>query len=214
MEKTIWKATIQEMLPGSDYTGLVLFVRHGESESNVKNVLTDDLSGYPLTDIGIRQAENIGKEIATVSPSAIYTSPVQRAVETASIISDFCGLIPVHDPRLRELGMGSLNNQSTLKFSHSSPGSSGVERWVSIASRMKEFLETSEGIVIAVSHAYPIKVIISELLGVFEEASRGIEIGHCSVSCISTDPDQVISIGSRTVPSPDHFSSYGGTAHK
>ena len=62
----------------------VLFVRHGESDTNAGDVFHHDPS---LTEKGRRQSIEVGKRLANQHVEAIYTSPLTRAVETANVIA-------------------------------------------------------------------------------------------------------------------------------
>ncbi len=80
-------------------------VRHGESTWNA----TGRVQGWadpPLSELGMWQAERIAQRLANVEFTAIYTSTLQRAFQTAQIIAAKVGVAVVPDPRLREHGMG------------------------------------------------------------------------------------------------------------
>lgn len=65
----------------------IYVIRHGQTLFNyLKRV--QGWSDSPLTDLGILQAEAVGKHLSSVSFDAIYTSDLKRAVDTAKIISD------------------------------------------------------------------------------------------------------------------------------
>jgi broad specificity phosphatase PhoE len=80
-------------------------VRHGESTWNAIGRV-QGWADPPLSDLGIYQAERVAKRLAEVGLSAIYSSTLQRAFQTAQIISDKVGVPIMPDPRLREHGMG------------------------------------------------------------------------------------------------------------
>ena len=64
----------------------LLLIRHGLSSFNRENRIQgrNDLS--TLTKEGQMQAERLGKSLESLSIQAIYTSPLQRAAETAKAI--------------------------------------------------------------------------------------------------------------------------------
>ena len=80
-------------------------VRHGESTWNAIGRV-QGWADPPLSELGIWQAERVAQRLAKVELTAIYTSTLQRAFQTAQIIADRIGVTPVPDPRLREHGMG------------------------------------------------------------------------------------------------------------
>jgi broad specificity phosphatase PhoE len=71
----------------------VFLVRHGEVE-NPDRVVYADLPGFGLSDRGRLEAAAAASFLAPLGITAIYASPLDRAQETASIISDACG-VPV-----------------------------------------------------------------------------------------------------------------------
>lgn len=74
----------------------VYFVRHGQSEGNVKHVFQS--AGDPLTNEGREQAHTVAARIRlSVKADVIITSPMIRALETARIIEEL-----VHWPLVEE----------------------------------------------------------------------------------------------------------------
>jgi broad specificity phosphatase PhoE len=72
---------------GAPRTRLFL-VRHCEV-FNPRGVLYGHLPGYRLSERGIRQAHSLGRRLAAERVRQIYTSPLQRARETAAIIASY-----------------------------------------------------------------------------------------------------------------------------
>lgn len=62
----------------------VLMVRHGESDSNASKTFTHDPN---LTERGHLQSIRVGKRLAKLKVEAIYSSPLRRAIDTASVIA-------------------------------------------------------------------------------------------------------------------------------
>ena len=87
-------------------------VRHGESEANVAGLLQGQTHGA-LTAAGREAAARLGRTLASLSvsdrPTAILTSDLRRAVETAEIIADALGATPHLIPAAREWNVGVLD---------------------------------------------------------------------------------------------------------
>ena len=87
-------------------------VRHGESEANVAGVLQGQSHGA-LTAAGRDAAVRLGRALASLSvaerPTAILTSDLRRAVETAEIIAEALGATPHLLPAAREWNVGVLD---------------------------------------------------------------------------------------------------------
>jgi len=87
------------------------FARHGESEANVQQVYSNRLGVHGLTDKGKRQAEQLADHLQDVHFTALYCSPILRAVQTAQIIASRLG-IPCHvKDGLREYDVGILEGR-------------------------------------------------------------------------------------------------------
>ena len=88
-------------------------MRHGESESNKKNITNCDLARnhYPLTAKGRAQVEKTAKMMLKkkIKPDLIFASPFLRTKETAELISERLGVSRENikvDPRLGEINTG------------------------------------------------------------------------------------------------------------
>ncbi len=84
----------------------ILFVRHGESQANVDQVFSNRGWQHPLTDKGRQQAHRLAETLAARTITAIFTSPLQRAVETAQILSERLNLPFEIEPALIEYHVG------------------------------------------------------------------------------------------------------------
>jgi broad specificity phosphatase PhoE len=63
------------------------FVRHGQSEANVQMVISNRDLPHPLTELGRQQSEALARLLAEVPLTAIYSSPIVRAAQTAQIVA-------------------------------------------------------------------------------------------------------------------------------
>ncbi len=84
-------------------------IRHGESQGNLERRV-QGWADYPLTDVGRRQAAHLAERLAQEGPiHELVASPLQRAAETAQIISRALDLPVRFDARLKEYNFGPLN---------------------------------------------------------------------------------------------------------
>ena len=82
----------------------VYLMRHGQVH-NPEGILYGRLPGYFLSDEGISQARAAGAWLADKNITAIYCSPMERALQTASIVAEYLGgLSPVVDESIIEVG--------------------------------------------------------------------------------------------------------------
>lgn len=98
----------------------VLLVRHGQSEWNADGRWQGQ-ADPPLTDLGRHQALHACRSLGTVD--AIVASDLQRASETAAIISAELGVGPVVlDPGLRERHAGEWQGLTRAEIERDWPG--------------------------------------------------------------------------------------------
>jgi broad specificity phosphatase PhoE len=90
-------------MPQNLYMTTTLYlVRHGNVH-NPSGVFYGRMPGFPLSELGRREAHKLGKFLSAKKLSAIYASPLDRTRETAAIIASYHNKIPItHDPRLVE----------------------------------------------------------------------------------------------------------------
>lgn len=102
---------------GSTY---VLFIRHGQSEWNLAGRWQGQ-ADPPLTDAGRSQARAAARSLGQVD--AIWASDLQRATETATIISNELGVGPVVlDDGLRERDVGEWQGLTRSEIDEQFPG--------------------------------------------------------------------------------------------
>ena len=72
----------------------IYFVRHGESESNLADVVSGGGNDVPLTENGRAQAKKAGQDLKDKGIELIVCSPLIRTVETARIVAKEMGYNP------------------------------------------------------------------------------------------------------------------------
>ncbi len=89
-----------------------IFVRHGKTHFNEIN-LTQGWCDSPLSQLGVKQVENMSLQLKDYCINKAYTSPLGRAVETSEIILQSHNIAPVYDKRLKEVNFGILEGMNT-----------------------------------------------------------------------------------------------------
>ena len=180
----------------------ILLVRHGQSTFNVEGRLPSQLPNVPLTDEGRRQAHQAAVALAGLRLSAIVSSPLERAHETAEIIARGWGM-PVRDePRLMDTAMGRWAGRKISEVSKEDPAwakfvekptepPEGIEGFHQVRERVVAVIEslradaTVGDDVVVVAHADVIKLIIANYTGVPLDGARFIVIGNASISALA-----------------------------
>ena len=183
---------------------VVLLVRHGLTPTTgVK--LPGRARGLHLSDEGRRQAEAAAARIAKIAKVvAIYSSPLERARETAQIIATARNMAVRIERGLLELDIGKWTGMA-LKDAGSKPewkavqghpsgfrfpdGESFTEMQTRITGAIARMVARHAGrIVVAVSHADPIKAAVAHALGTPLDLFQRIMIGTASISAIAYRP--------------------------
>ena len=94
----------------------LFLVRHGETQRSAEHVYSGQ-ADVPLTDAGREQAHKAGERLAGVGIDAIWSSPLQRASDTAKAIAEATGAPVRVDDRLIEVDYGQLEglNRDTAR---------------------------------------------------------------------------------------------------
>ena len=89
--------------------------RHGQTNLN-KNKLMQGLTDEPLNEKGRAQAKAARSKIANIKFDAVYASPLDRAIETASIVGDVDRADVIVDPRIIEVDFGKYEMKSYFRL--------------------------------------------------------------------------------------------------
>ena len=163
-------------------TTRLYLVRHGATQLSAEDRFAGDI-GVDLSADGRSQAERLAVRVRDHSISAIYCSPLSRAVETARIIATGCGLEPRVSDGLREIHHGhwegltrqEVETRFAAEYSawEEDPftfapegGESGVSVLARALPALREIVVRHAGLnVLAVSHKATIRLLLSSLLG-------------------------------------------------
>jgi len=202
---------------------MIIFLRHGQAENNTKRILAGRTEGVPLTKIGIEQAEQIGKYLKPIDISAIYSSPIERANNTAKIVAESNSIDYKLDERLTELDMGKFTRMPYdeifakhgnvfLKFYSNDPiiSEHNVETFPHVQKRVMDMLDYTikkhdQENVILVTHMDPIKSVIAKVMDLKPLALFELIIANCSLTIIKHH-DEKLSLSAINAMNADRFS--------
>jgi broad specificity phosphatase PhoE len=88
------------------------FVRHGESQANLKHEIANRGLVYGLTPNGRKQASALARKLRNQGLTRIYSSPILRAVETSILVANQLNLDYEITDALREYDCGFLEGRS------------------------------------------------------------------------------------------------------
>lgn len=86
-------------------TTRVYLIRHASTNFAAEDRFAG-ISNVPLSDTGRWQAQRLAERLAKHPPAAVYCSPMDRTVETATIVAGPHGLKPLPRDGLREINHG------------------------------------------------------------------------------------------------------------
>jgi probable phosphoglycerate mutase len=162
---------------------LLLLIRHGENDFVKTGKLPGQTAGIHLNERGQKQARALGEALKDVPLKAIYSSPLERAMETAAPIAAARKLEILQEPDLKDTDVGSWQGKSlkmlrltkVWSIVQNAPsrfrfpqGESFVEsqaRYVGALERIIRKHNKPKDIVAVVFHADPIKLAVSHFLG-------------------------------------------------
>jgi probable phosphomutase (TIGR03848 family) len=180
---------------------VVLFVRHGQTPTTGK-VLPGRTPGLHLADEGRAQAEAAALRIAELKRvDAVYASPLERAKETAAPIGAARGLKVQTERGLVECDFGEwtggelkalmkLPEWRTVQRYPSGFRFPGGESFTDMQTRIVDAIarlraKHAGGVVVAVSHADPIKAAVAHALGTHLDLFQRIVISTCSITAVA-----------------------------
>jgi len=181
---------------------MIIFLRHGQAENNVKRILAGRTDGVTLTKTGIKQAERIAEYLKPLDISAIYSSPIERAKHTAEIVAENNSFDYQLDDRLTEIDMGkfTLMNYDDmfakygnvfLKFYQNDPviAEHKVETFPDVRKRVLDIVDYvikkhGNQNVVLVTHMDPIKSILSVVMDLKPKTLFELVIANASFTII------------------------------
>lgn len=204
---------IESTLTGMKQT--LLFIRHGQTTWNVEHRLPGQLPGIALTEAGKQQSERLAEALTVLPISAIISSPLERALNTAEFIAQGRDIPIQTDPDLMDIELGHWSGQILDELTKNDPewkafvrdptvAPEGVETFPQLQQRVLASLERwlktdSIGAYPAfVAHADVIKVALAHYTGLEAGRAGTLLIDNASVSLVELEDQhrpKVIAVG-------------------
>jgi broad specificity phosphatase PhoE len=185
-------------------------LRHGEVH-NPDGVVYGSLPGFGLSERGIEQAGAAADHLAALDVSAIFTSPLDRARQTAAAVADRTGLVAAVDERLVEWELGTrwagvswddlavrFPGETDAYLAHPHDLSFAPESLSAVAGRMRRVVEDLAdlpGAVVLVSHQDPIQALRLVMTGAPLSVLQSGKPGHGSVVTLRRDGSRWLEMG-------------------
>jgi probable phosphomutase (TIGR03848 family) len=195
---------------------LLLLIRHGENDYSKKGRLAGRLPGIHLNELGRSQAQELAVALAKAPIQAIYSSPLERARETAQPIAAALDLNIQLDPGLIESDVGEWQGKSVrrlalsrywriIQHAPSRAAHPGGESFIQTQTRVVAALESvcarhkPRGLVACVFHADPIKLAVAHFIGLPLDRFQRLACDTASVTLLAVGPGsaQLLSLNRR-----------------
>ena len=182
---------------------IFILVRHG-SHDRLGSVLCGRMAGVTLSAQGRAEAEALAERLSSLRLTAVLSSPLERAVQTATPIAERQGLPLTIEPALNELDLGAWSGKRFEELhgdpawdlwnrarSHGrptpgeSPGESMAEAQTRIAALLDRLRRAHPGGTLAlVSHGDIIKAALAHAMGLPLDFHGRFEISPASRSVL------------------------------
>ncbi|MDO9508504.1 MAG: histidine phosphatase family protein [Thermovirgaceae bacterium] len=186
----------------------LVFVRHGETEWN-SSLRFQGQTDVPLGETGRRQAMLLAERLKPVNFDRIYSSPLSRAFETASIIterSSFAGDI-VTTEGLSEMSFGGWESLTIAEIqekdprlflswkenpsSVTPPGGEPFHGLVSrVGSALGSIIPGGGEKILVVCHGGTIRASLVALIGISPQAAWKVRVDNCSITVLDITEDR------------------------
>lgn len=180
----------------------MVLVRHGQTAWNAEK-RTQGHADVELDDLGHEQAAAVAPALAALEPTALWSSDLARARQTAAYIAKETGLVPTYDARLREYALGERTGLLEAEWSARFPEAyaahldgrvehvPGGETTAEVATRfgaclsdIRESLGAGETAVV-VAHGAALRVGLAVLLGwPIDAASSVVGLSNCGLAVV------------------------------
>ena len=199
----------------------LLLVRHGQTVWHEGNRYAGS-SDVPLTDVGHEQAQALARWAATARLDAVWSSTLQRAIDTAAPAAEAAGLELRTDARLVEVAFGKGEGltrsemgvvfpeavEAFLRAPASVPlpgGERGYDAIARAAAAFREICaEQPDGRVLVVAHSTLLRLVLCALLGIDPESYRQVfpNLRNATVTTLDLADDGAAALDSYNVPIP------------
>jgi probable phosphomutase (TIGR03848 family) len=182
----------------------ILLIRHGENDYVKTQRLAGRLPGVHLNAKGRAQAAGLAIGLKDAKIKAVYSSPLDRAMETAEPLAKALGLKVQKRPNLIETALGdwqgksikSLRRKKEWKVLQQTPsrfrfpgGEWMVEQQARLVAEIEAIcaLNKSKDVLAVVGHADPLKLIVAHYIGMPLDQFQRLMISTASVTTLVLD---------------------------
>jgi len=181
----------------SDALPVTYLARHGETAWTISRQHTGG-TDLPLTAHGQAEAVRLAERLAVLRFAAVFTSPLQRAVQTCELAG--FGSTAEVEPDLLEWNYGAYEGRTSADilaerpdwqlFRDGGPGGESPDQVGARADRVVHRVRGIEGDVLLFSSAHFLRVFVARWLGLEPGAGRYFLLGTGSLSAVGYEHDR------------------------
>lgn len=184
----------------------LLLVRHALT-SQTGPILSGRLPGIALSEEGRAQAKALAERLADLPVAAVYSSPLERTLQTAVILAEPHGLEVETLEGLQEVDFGSWSGRRMEELAQTDlwgviqrapsrarfpEGESVTEMQARAVAVLGDLVEHHRGeLVVAVSHADVIKAVAAHFLGLALDLFQRLVVAPASMTALAFGADRV-----------------------
>ncbi|HSY42397.1 MAG TPA: histidine phosphatase family protein [Candidatus Acidoferrum sp.] len=175
----------------SDTLPIIYLARHGETAWSLSGQHTG-LTDLPLTARGEENAQRLGKRLAGLAFSKVFTSPLQRARRTCELAG--FGKVAEVDNNLLEWNYGDYEGRRTAEihaerpdwqlFRDGCPGGESPGQIGARADKVVDRVRSIQGNILLFSSGHFLRVFASRWLGLEPATGRFLVLGTASLSML------------------------------
>lgn len=180
---------------------ILLLIRHGENDYVKKGRMAGRTASVHLNESGHLQALALAERLKDIPIKAIYSSPLERALETAEPLAQAVGLEVIPRPGLTETDIGEWAGKTfkslrrlkiwrAVQFTPSRVRFPGGESFQETQFRICQELEAlsaqhePKDLIACFSHADPIKMAVAYYLGMPLDTFQRLMVSTCSITAL------------------------------
>ena len=180
---------------------VLVLVRHAVTDQTGKR-LYGRRPGIHLSARGRDQSEEVARRLAGQPIAAVYSSPLERCMETAEPIADALGIQVRSEPGLLETDMGTWTGKTFGQVRRARlwsrilavPSSAPFPEGESLAEVQARAVAAVEAIgrrhqsrpAVVVTHGDPIRLVLAHYAGLHLDLFQRLEVAPASVSVVGT----------------------------
>jgi broad specificity phosphatase PhoE len=168
------------------------FMRHGQTNYNVKNLCNDNPSkDVHLTNLGKEQTKKAAELFKDKNLDIIFISEFPRTKETADIINKFHNKTIIVDGRINDRKTGGFDGRPSSEFLESIKedmfnikpvsGESFQDEKKRVVSFLEDLKKTEYNAILVIAHQDTIQIVSGHFNGLSDKEMYDLKVDNCKI---------------------------------